>query len=520
MKKAQGAKNGLGAVLYVRVSTDEQANGPLNLINQERRCREYCQQRGWPVLETFTDPGKSARSVDRPEFQRMLAYCRTHRNTVRYVVVQDLSRFARNLQDQARTTSELLKNGILLRSASEANVDETASGKLAGSIFGGFNEYYSNSLSEKMKERTRASVAAGRFPWKAPIGYVNTGAKDGPNITPDEKRAPLIRRAFDLMAKGRHKAADVLRMITEEGLTTAKGHPLTKQTFQAMLRNPLYAGWVRLPSDPDVEPIMGLHEPIVSQETFDRVQAILDGRRPSVVAKRKVNPAVPLRGFIRCDCCGTRLTGGSPQGRGGKKYPRYWCPNPECRKVSLSKVRLEEEFGEALGRLRATPEAMRDFPKAAAKVWREKHVESEREMTRLQTRLDQQKRYMSELFKMRMRGEITPEEFNEQKADLAVTIYEIEEKMRLVADTLGAAESFLRFAELHLMDIRSVWEMAGPDERQRVQNLLFDGGLTYSPDEGILNRSNSSLFSALQLVKAESGKLVGPPGLEPGTNGL
>src|SRR5271168_1708062 len=176
-KKGQGN----GAVLYLRVSTSEQAVGPLNLINQEKRCRELCKQRGWEVIEVFVDPGESARSADRPEFQRMLTFCKGHRHKIGYVVVQDLSRFARNLQDQAQTMADLLRNGILVRSANETNVDETASGKLAASIVGGFNEYFSNSLSEKMKDRTRDSVLAGRFPWRAPVGYRNIGGKVGPN---------------------------------------------------------------------------------------------------------------------------------------------------------------------------------------------------------------------------------------------------------------------------------------------------------------------------------------------------
>jgi DNA invertase Pin-like site-specific DNA recombinase len=41
---------GNGAVLYVRVSTDEQANGSQNLINQEQRCRDFCKREGLPVL--------------------------------------------------------------------------------------------------------------------------------------------------------------------------------------------------------------------------------------------------------------------------------------------------------------------------------------------------------------------------------------------------------------------------------------------------------------------------------------
>jgi site-specific DNA recombinase len=508
-----------GAVLYVRVSTDEQANGPLNLGNQEKRCREYCKQQGWPVMEVFVDPGESARSVERPEFQRMLAYCRTHRSKVRYVVVQDLSRFARNNQDQAQTISELGRIGVLLRSTYESNIDETAAGKLAANIFGTFNQYFSDALSEKMRDRTRQSVSAGRFPWRAPIGYQNIGGKDGPNIKPDEKRAPLIRQAFELVAAGQHKQSEVLQIVTDEGLITAGGRPLPKQTFQAVLRNPLYAGFVTLPSDPNFEAVRGLHEPIVSQEVFDRVQAILDGRRPSMVPKKKVNPLLPLKCFVRCDSCGTPLTGGLARGR-TKKYPRYWCRKQGCRAVKLSSTRLEDEFLALLGRLRANPETVAAFPKMAARVWEEKQGGSERESQRLRKQLEEQKRLKSQLLKMRMQGELSREEFEQANADFAAEIYAIEDQLLAVVSRRDTADSFVRFAELQLMDIANSWRIAAPDQRQRVQNLLFEGGLDYSPNLGILNRSNSSLFSVLEAMNSENGLLVGPEGFEPPTKGL
>jgi site-specific DNA recombinase len=58
----------LGAVLYVRVSTDEQAREALNISNQEQRCYAFCAGRALNVLQLFVDPGESARSDDRPEF--------------------------------------------------------------------------------------------------------------------------------------------------------------------------------------------------------------------------------------------------------------------------------------------------------------------------------------------------------------------------------------------------------------------------------------------------------------------
>lgn len=138
MKKGQGN----GAVVYVRVSTTEQANGPLNLSNQEKRCRDHCNQKMLPVVAVFVDPGESARTTDRPAFQRMLTFCKEHRREIKYVVVQDLSRFSRDNGDQAKAIVELRKLGILVRSVCEPNVDETAAGKTRRKYFGGLQPVF------------------------------------------------------------------------------------------------------------------------------------------------------------------------------------------------------------------------------------------------------------------------------------------------------------------------------------------------------------------------------------------
>src|SRR5258707_3813191 len=109
--------DGVGyTLLYIRVSTEEQAIKALNLENQEGTCRGHCERQGWSVVESFVDRHSARNAVDRPEFQRMLAWCRAHRGEVRYVVVYDLSRFARNVGDQAAAIAELGRSGVLLRS--------------------------------------------------------------------------------------------------------------------------------------------------------------------------------------------------------------------------------------------------------------------------------------------------------------------------------------------------------------------------------------------------------------------
>jgi site-specific DNA recombinase len=515
MKQEQGN----GAVLYIRVSTEEQAKEPMNLGKQEKQCRDLCKQMGVPVVKVFVGSGESARSVDRMEFQRMLAYCRTHRHEVRYVVVQELSRFARNILDQTQTILDLGGIGITVRSVYESHIDDSAVGKLNANIVGTFNQFSSDAHSEKQRAKKRLAVAAGRVPWCAPIGYVNVSSKAGANIEPDPQRASLITRSFELMDGGIHKKSDVLRIVTNEGLTTRSGEPVAPQSFDEVLRNPIYAGWVSLPSDPDTAPVRGLHKPIVTQELFDRVQAVLAGRKPPKVAKRKLNPEFPLRRLVWCEVCGTPLTGAFCQGR-TKRYPRYWCPKKGCYKVSLPKTKLESSFLEFLGRLQPDREAVADFPKIAARVWETKQGSCEREAKKLTSYLEEQKERKNNLFNMRMDDEISREEFEDAKAAVQRRIYETEEKLRALDSNRVTAASFARFAELQLTDMANVWTIASPEQRERVQNLLFEGGLDYSPEQGFLNRSKSSLFHVLEAVNIQETNLVDLIGIEPMTSSM
>ena len=510
MQKVKGS----WAVLYIRVSTDEQANGPLNLDNQERRCREYCQRQGWQVVEVFIDSGESARTVDRPEFQRMLAYCRANRREVRYVVVQDLSRFARNNRDQAQTIAELRRIGVFLRSTYENNIDETAAGTMAANVFGTFNQYFSDALSEKMRDRTRQAVRAGRFPWRAPIGYRNVGGKEGPNIVPDEHDAPLMRRAFELMQTGRYKKTAVLKIVANEGLTTARGKRLSPQTFHALLRNPLYAGWVTLPSDDGFKPVRGLHEPLVSQELFDGVQAVLDGRKTGAAPKRKLNPAFPLKCFVKCDSCGVPLTGGFCAGR-SKSYAYYWCRNRNCHAVKLKGEQLEADFLALLRRLRPYGDDVSNVPKIAAKVWAAEQGDAEKEVRRLEARLEEQKRHKRKLLDSMLDGTISNATYSEANEEFCAEIAVTEQELRAIKSRQATQDAFLRFTKFHLMDVAGAWQLATPEQRHRVQNLLFEGGLAYSAEHGILNRSKSSLFSTLEVMREAKVNLASPTGFEP-----
>ena len=500
-----------GAVTYLRVSTDEQANSALSLPSQGKTCENVARGKQFPILREFIDPGESARTADRPAFQEMVAFCKAHRREVGYVIVQNLSRFARNHKDQSRFLTELYQAGVELISAYEPQVDQTPAGKLAANIIGAFNQYYSDDLSARMRDRCRAAVLAGRWPWSAPLGYRNVESKEA-NIVPDPETAPLILRAFKLMATGLYTRADVLRIITDAGLRTRKGNKLTAQTFYETLSKKVYAGYVELDGQ---EPVRGLHRPVVSEELFARVQDVLSGKKLASTPKRKHNEAFPLKPFVHCEACGTPLTGGFARSKTGKLYPRYWCRKPGCRAVKLSREELESQFVELLARLSPNPETVSEFPKIAARVWAAQQGDAEKNSRKLTARLEECKKLKSELLRAKLRGEVSQDDYQQAKTEFASEIADLERQLREIGAASTSADAFIRFCELSLADMAGLWQRASDGQRRRVQTLLFKSTLAYSPITKSLNPGSSSLFRMLEQMNPKNLRLASPTGFEP-----
>jgi DNA invertase Pin-like site-specific DNA recombinase len=141
----------VGAVIYVRVSTKEQTEN-LSLSTQLRACEEYCRRQGYEVLERFHEEGESAKSTDRSQLQNLLTFCRLNKGCVHFVVVFNLTRFARDIArglrragkyDHLALGSHLQSLGISLRSATEP-IDDTSTGKLMEGVLATFAQFDSD----------------------------------------------------------------------------------------------------------------------------------------------------------------------------------------------------------------------------------------------------------------------------------------------------------------------------------------------------------------------------------------
>lgn len=131
------------AVIYARYSSDSQREESIE--GQLRKCKEYTERKGITVLSTYIDRALSAKTDNRPEFQRMVKD--SGKRLFDAVLVWKLDRFARNRYDSAHYKAILRKNGVKVISATEA-ISEDSTGILLESLLEGYAEFYSAELSE------------------------------------------------------------------------------------------------------------------------------------------------------------------------------------------------------------------------------------------------------------------------------------------------------------------------------------------------------------------------------------
>ena len=504
---ANGAKprSMVGAVIYIRVSTKEQTEN-LSLPTQLRACEEYCHREGFEIVQRFKEEGESAKTADRTELQRLLAYCRTNKGRVHFVVVFNLTRFARDKYDHFALHSHLRSLGISLRSATEP-IDDTSTGKLMEGVLAAFAQFDNDVRSDRTRAGMRAALDLGRWTFLAPLGYMNAPRATGKSLLVDPDRGPIVRRVFKEYATGRFTKQQMLQQATRWGLTNRRGQPLSSQAIGMLLRNRLYVGVIDVP-DFGLEDKRGDFEPLVSDEAFYKAQAVLAGRVPSTAPLQRSRPDFPLRGLVRCAACDRGLTGSWSKGR--SDYCAYYHCRPGCRGVNVTKAKLEGLFVDELARLQPAPGYMRLLKESVLQVWKERKaaVQSELQIAeQTRNKLQQKLNRLDEAFLFERSIDIDTYDRHADRVREQMTLLKIDAHTSKLEEM--DVEGILAFAERVLPRTADLWVQASLDQRQRLQQLFFPQGVAFDGNGFVGTAVTAPAFSYLQPVADGKERMVG-----------
>jgi len=339
------------AILYLRVSTDEQALRGYSLRGQQEMLTNYCKLNSISILKIFTED-HSAKSFKRPEWMKLTTYLRKHRAD--FLLFTKWDRFSRNTCDAYQVLANLKRMGTnpqAVEQPLDLNIPEN---KLMLALYLAIPEIENDRRSLNTQMGMRRAKKEGNWSGRAPLGYKNKSYEDGKKyIAPEEPYAYAIKWAFQELSLGMSSMAEVHRKAFKLGLTCSINN------FHSLVRNRIYCGKIRVREiDGEEEHIIkGLHEPLITERLFDKVQNVLKGEIKPKKSAIATPQDLPLRGFLKCPSCHRMLTGSASKGR--KTHVAYYhCKSP-C-KVRFNAKQVNQEFIEELKLFRI---AKRDQPK-------------------------------------------------------------------------------------------------------------------------------------------------------------
>lgn len=349
--------------IYLRVSTEEQAQEGYSLEVQEEVLKKYAQNNGLKIVKMYSDD-ESGYSLLRPSLKRLLSDAKSKKFDT--VLVYKIDRFSRNLLHLLNMVDELESYGIAFKSATEMYDTTTSVGKLMFQQLGSYAEFERNRIIERVVPGMQKSLQRGNWQGgKPPYGYRYNKQKKLLEIHPEETE--LVKLIYRMYLDNK-SILSISAYLFENGYKARGGGRIYSTMICDILKNKIYLGkleWARrtidkverkrtgryklVKNDPaNVILVPGNHEAIVSQEDFDLVQQKLVSNRKGKLCRNR-NAGYPLTGILFCGECNHSYRGANVLfNRKSKEKRRYYrcCGNAEhrvhCKNPSFQAERLDQ----------------------------------------------------------------------------------------------------------------------------------------------------------------------------------
>jgi site-specific DNA recombinase len=506
------------ALIYCRVSSDRQAKEGHGLDSQEHRCREYARTKGYEVESVFRDSFTGGGDfMLRPAMQELITYADDRPHRVYVVIFDDLSRFARDVVFHLKLRQTFAARGLTPQCLN-FNFDDSPEGEMVEIMMAAQNQYHRKNNRRQVIQKMKARMQAGYWPHFSPAGYQQI--KDpmhGKILQPLEPQASLLREAFEGFASDRFLTqADVTRFLNASNYSK---NSISQDRVRLLLRKVVYAGYVES-KEWEVPRTKGKHEGLISLETFENVQAKLDGRG-KVQVRKSDSLDFPLRGFLLCSFCQQNQTSSWSTGRNGR-FRYYRCKTPSCVRYnkSVRGDKVDMHFTNLLRSSYPKPGAIRLAKVMATQLWSKKMQNLEAHQKSLVARLEQARKQV----------EVLADRAVHATNDRAVRIYEeqiakyssegdiLQDKVRKLGTRSVSFETALETVFAFLENPLVIWEKPDINAKRLVLKLVFAEKLAFHPQFGFETAQRSPFISIFEQLAAKNSQDVEMGGIEPPCN--
>lgn len=441
------------AALYVRVSTQEQANEGYSIDAQKEKLISYCKLYDYNIYNIYVDAGYSGSSLNRPAISQLIE----NLDKFDCVLVYKLDRLSRHLKDILfLIEEEFEKNKVSFISINENFDTSKPMGKFALQMMGAVAELERAQITERtsMGRRERASNGLYHGGPYLPIGY---NYIDG-QLVIDEYESMQVKEVYELYLKG--YGLDKIAGIMKEKYTYKHGDWQHSSSVASVLDTPIYAGYI-VHND---EVFEGKHEAIIDRDTFEKVQALRNKRK--ITKNRAFERRYLLSGITYCANCGGRYFGGN---QGKKNY--YMCYSrrktrknmiidPNCKNKNWPIEKLEEVVLAKIKELRINKDLLRNIYYGNEE--NKKTVAEKKTLTKRIGELDKQISRLMDLYQV----ETMPIEVISERIE---KLYSEKKKLEQNLNKTDEAKKYripFEYIEEQLNRFDEIWDHASPEERR------------------------------------------------------
>ncbi len=475
------------ADLYIRVSTDEQAEKGYSQRSQEELLRKYCSINDITIRKVIFED-HSAKTFNRPEWKAYLTDLRKHKGKADRVLFLKWDRFSRNAPDAYQMINTLNKLGIEPQAIEQPLDLSIPENKIMLAFYLTAPEVENDRRSLNVRHGMRRAKKEGRYMGLAPVGYINRTDESGRKfIAPYEPLAGIMRWVFDEIAKGVYNTEQVYKMAKEKGFTS------TKSLFWFAIRNPVYCGKIYIPKHKDEEArfVKGQHEPLISEALFYDVQDILDGRkRGQYRLKVASNATLPLRGFLICPKCGKILTGSASKGH--TKYYSYYHCYLGCNYRQPADA-INQQFVRELRKYMPRPEMGALYKAVLEENWKKQTSHSQQEKQQLQKQISTYESKISYIRELLASQQLEPDDFREMKSGYVQKIERLQAKLNGLSGDDVNIKDLLNKGIDTLLRLDYIYETADIEKKRELISSIFPEKLHFESNTVRTGRVNEAV---------------------------
>ncbi|PZD95191.1 hypothetical protein DNH61_11570 [Paenibacillus sambharensis] len=317
------------AAIYIRVSTDRQAEEGFSLEAQHDILMDLIERKGLQLFKVYSDPGVSGGSFKRPGIQMMIKDMKDGKFDT--ILIHKLDRLSRNLGDLYGFMAMINKLEVRLIIAAQGSeeIDTRSPMGKAFLLFSGIwaEIYLDNLREETLKGLVKKANKGGRHMSRPPLGYTYDPEH---NLVIVEDEAKLVREVYELYLSGMGRNKIAQHMNSHSRLK--EGGKWDAKAVLTIVSNPTYAGFNHFkPADWDQDKrilTQGDHEAIIGVDDFEKAKKMQSRRKSGEMSNNSYEYA--YSGILRCNKCGSNFNGNSTKQKlktGMTIYKGYRCHN-------------------------------------------------------------------------------------------------------------------------------------------------------------------------------------------------